>query len=179
MGVGSHDALTMHDGDLELGVCSGLRLFIEEIKGVMVILLHDVHVFLVELRTRKATELVILGLVIGIKAGRRGESPGLGKRLHLRSQGVVFHNHLVREGLNLRIGGLGLRQFAELDLVETALRDLGEELLVQVGDRRVRRYGDQASGANERCGTNQFRDSVHGVPSSNAAMPRVTNGYEV
>jgi len=54
----------------------------------------------------------------------------------------VFHNHLVREGLNLQIGGLGLRQFAELDLVETALRDLGEELLVLVGDRRVRRYGE-------------------------------------
>src|ERR1700734_299949 len=65
VGVGSNDALTMHDGDFELGVCGGLRLFVEEVKGVMVVLLHDIHVFLVEIHAKEAAELVIFGLVVG------------------------------------------------------------------------------------------------------------------
>ncbi len=100
----------------------------------MVVLLHDVHVFLVEVHAREAAELVILGLVIGVQAAGWGDAPSIGEGLHLRGEGVVFDNHLVGEGLDLGIGGLGLGQLAELDLVETALRDLGEELLVLVSD---------------------------------------------
>ena len=66
VGVGSNDALAVHDRRLEFHIGRGLRLFIEEVKGVMVIFLHDVHVFLVEVGTGKAIEFVIFSLMIRV-----------------------------------------------------------------------------------------------------------------
>ena len=120
--------------DLELHVRGGLCLFVEEVEGVVVVLHHDVHVFLVEVRAGEAVELVVLGLVVGVQAGGGGESPGLGEGLHALGEGGVLDDHLVGEGFDLRVGGLGLGELAELDLVEATLRGLGEELLVLVGD---------------------------------------------
>ena len=86
-------------------VCASL---VEEVKRLVVVFIHDAHVFLVEVSTGEAAELVILGLVVRIETGGRSEAPGLGKGLHLVAESGMIDDHLVGEGFDLGIGGLGL-----------------------------------------------------------------------
>src|SRR6202789_307169 len=82
VGVGGYHALAMHDCGFELHIGGGFCFFVEEVESAVVVLLHDVDVFLVEVPAGEAIELVILGLVVGVEAVGPGESPGVGEGLH-------------------------------------------------------------------------------------------------
>jgi hypothetical protein len=87
--------------------------------------------------------------MVGVETGRRGEAPCGCEGFHLHFETGVLGDHLVGEGFDRGICGLGLGEFAQLDLIEVGLRRHGQELLALVSHGCTGLRGAAGDGADD------------------------------
>ena len=132
--MGRDGGLAFEDCGSELYVFGVLGFGGEGTQGFGVIGHHLVHVFLVEIISGEAVELIQFFLVVGVGSGWSGEAPGVCEGLHAGGHLRVFFDHLFGERLDCGVGGFLFCKLAEGYLVLVGLSRRREKLFVVIRD---------------------------------------------